>query len=126
MQQLDTLARDAAQLDATSTRASAWPMALPLMTRLLPGACFDLRAALRVHADGVAHVARNAEGLSERDRAYRQSAELLLFQHTCHRFCRSRSVASARLLARHRTSLEQVLATVSPHTREGLAALGVH
>ncbi len=125
VQQLDTLARDVAQLDAASTRASAWPVALPLMPRLLPGACFDLRAALRVHADGVAHVALNAEGLNERDRAFRLSAELLLFQHTCHRFCRSRGVASARLLARHRTSLQQVLAAVSPHTRDGLAALGL-
>ena len=33
------------------------------------------------------------------------SAELFLMQHTCHWYCRSRAVASARMLARHKTSL---------------------
>jgi hypothetical protein len=37
----------------------------------------------------------------------------------------ARRLRAARLLARHRTSLQQVLAAVSPHTRDGLAALGL-
>jgi hypothetical protein len=42
------------------------------------------------------------------------TAEILLFQHTCHWFCRSKTVASARMLARHKTSHEQVLAAITP------------
>ena len=38
-------------------------------------------------------------------------------QHTCHWFCRSKNVASARLLARHQTHYHQVLAAVSEKTR---------
>ena len=38
-------------------------------------------------------------------------------QHTCHWFCNSKTVASARLLARHQTTYEQVLASVTPETR---------
>ena len=43
-------------------------------------------------------------------------AELYLMQHTCHWFCRSRTVASMRLLARHKTAYEQVLQSVAPAT----------
>lgn len=31
-----------------------------------------------------------------------------MMQHTCHWYCRSKSVASARMLASHRTSYEQL------------------
>jgi hypothetical protein len=51
------------------------------------------------------------------------SAELYLMQHTCHWFCKSRTVASARLLARHKTSYQQVLESVSPQTRQAYEAL---
>ncbi len=74
-------------------------------------------------AQGLAATLRNDEGLSTRDRAFRATAELLLFQHSCHWFCRSRSVASARLLARHQTAYAQVLAAVAPATREAYRRL---
>jgi hypothetical protein len=44
-------------------------------------------------------------------------------QHTCHWFCRSKSVASARMLARHRTSYEQVVGAVLPQTRSDYLGL---
>ena len=49
--------------------------------------------------------------------AFTMTAELLLLQHTCHWFCKSRTIASMRLLARQKTSYEQVLQSVSAGTR---------
>ncbi|MDQ7745370.1 hypothetical protein [Hydrogenophaga pseudoflava] len=82
---------------------------------LAPG--FDARALMRLHAQGIARVVANPQQLPVRDRARTLLAELYLMQHSCHWFCRSRSLASARLLARHKTSYEQVLQAVSPATR---------
>jgi hypothetical protein len=62
-------------------------------------------------------------GEPTRDRAYTLMAELLLMQYTCHWFCRSRTVATARLVALHQTTPAQVLAAVTPATREDYAAL---
>ncbi len=121
--ELEGLAASFADVWPDDALVSTLPLALPYAHKLFPRATFDMRRALQLHADGVAAVAANAEGLSRRDKAYRLTAELLLFQHTCHWFCRSRTVASARLLARHRTPYEQVLAAVSPQTREAYRAL---
>lgn len=98
-------------------RVSRWPVSLPMATRLFPQHSFDLHALVALHAQGVASTLRNDEGLSPRDRAFRTTAELLLFQHSCHWFCRSKTVASARVLRRHQTTYAQVLAAVSPATR---------
>ena len=121
--QLDDLARALQGLEHVQARISRLPIALPWATRWLPSATFDLREMVRLHATGVAQAIANADGLSRRDQAFRVSAELLLFQHTCHWYCRSRGVASARLLARHRTSHEQVMAAVSPATRQAYLQL---
>lgn len=121
--QLDDLARALQGLDPVQARISRLPIALSWATRWLPSATFDLREMVRLHATGVAQAIANADGLSRRDQAFRVSAELLLFQHTCHWYCRSRGVASARLLARHRTSHEQVMAAVSPATRQAYLQL---
>lgn len=121
--QMQRLATDLRQLDEPQARTSRLPVAVPLLTRLLPGLCFDLRDLVALHAAGFEAVRRNEEGLQRRDQAFRLSAELLLFQHSCHWYCRSKGVASARLLARHRTSHDQVLAAVSPATREAYRAL---
>ena len=104
-------------------RVSTLPLALPFADQLFPRATFDLRAAMQVHAKGIAAVARNDAGRGPRDKAFMLSAELLLLQHTCHWFCKSRTVASARLLARQQTSYEQVLAAVSPATRRAYQQL---
>lgn len=121
--QVQRLAGSLAKADPELLRVSTLPLALPFADRLLPRATFDLRAAMQVHAQGIATVARNDAGLGPRDKAFMLSAELLLLQHTCHWFCKSRTVASARLLARQKTSYEQVLGAVSPATRRACQKL---
>lgn len=56
-------------------------------------------------------------------RAFAILAEVLLMQHTCHWYCRSTSVASARMLARQRTSYEQLVQAVLPQTRQAYLRL---
>ncbi len=128
--ELQQLADALAEVWGEHLRVSRWPVGVPHATRFFPQASFDFRALVALHAQGFAEVLRNADGLDRRDRAFRATAELLLFQHSCHWYCRSKNVASARLLARHRTGHEQVLAAVSPATRaayerlvSGIAAL---
>ena len=82
-----------------------------------------MRQALAIHAQGIERAVRNESGLSLRDKAYTLSAELFLMQHTCHWFCKSRAIASARLMARHQTPHAQVLASVTPATRAAYSAL---
>jgi hypothetical protein len=50
-------------------------------------------------------------------------AEMFLMQHSCHWFCKSRTIASARMLRQHQTSYEQALHVVSPETREAYLAV---
>lgn len=112
-----------AKVDEAQALASklAWPM--PFAVRLFPKATFDMRKLLAVHAHGIADAANNSMGRSTRDKAFTLSAELFLMQHTCHWFCRSRAVASARVLARHKTSYEQLVASVAPSTRQAYEAV---
>lgn len=121
--QLTRLSSDILVLTPAEARVSRWPLALPLATRLLPNATFDLREAARIHAQGIAMGVANAEGLPRKQQARRLLAEMFLFQHTCHWYCRSKQVASARLLVRHQTTHAQALALVSPQTRHALEAL---
>lgn len=104
-------------------RVSRWPVGVPMATRLFPQHSFDFRALVALHATGFAQVLQNADALSPRDRAFRATAELLLFQHSCHWYCRSQSLASARLRVQHQTRHDQVLAAVSPFTRQAYSAL---
>ncbi|WP_234197970.1 MULTISPECIES: hypothetical protein [Pseudacidovorax] len=123
-EQLRRFAADVAAMEAPLAQMSKLPMWLPWAQPLLSGRLlFDVRRAFAIHAKGIAAVAANEPGLADKPRAFMMSAELLLLQHTCHWFCRSKAVASARLLARHGTSYEQVLASVSPRTRSDYLAL---
>jgi hypothetical protein len=115
--QFSRFAAEIATLDAATVRVSRLPWSIPFASSLFPGAMFDLRKALDIHARGIANVVRNADERAPKDRAYVLSAEMLLMQHTCHWFCKSKTVASARLMARHKTTHEQVVAAVSPETR---------
>ena len=115
--ELHQLASDLQEAWGEHMRVSRWPMGIPRATRLFPQASFDFRTLVKLHAQGCSEALRNADGLDRRDRAYRITAELLLFQHSCHWYCRSKNLASARLRARHRTAYEQVLAAVTPATR---------
>jgi hypothetical protein len=121
--QLQRLSDGAARLNAEQTRISRWPVWAALAARWLPANSFDLRELLRIHARGVADVLRNPQGLARRDQAFMLSADMLLFQHSCQMYCRSRTVASARLLARHQTSHAQALGAASPTTQGAYRAL---
>ncbi|MET3913778.1 hypothetical protein ABID97_000560 [Variovorax sp. OAS795] len=121
--QFDSFAADFARVDAAAARVSKLPLALPYAHRLFPAATFDLRQALAIHARGIAEVMRNESGRTPKAKAFTMSAELFLMQHTCHWFCKSKTVASARMLARHKTSYEQLLEAVSPQTRRAYSAL---
>lgn len=123
--QLEQLVHEVGKADGADWRASTLPVNLPLAMHWLPRACFDLRALLQVHARGVTSGITNGAGLTERDRAFRLTAELLLLQHSCHWFCRSKTVATGRMLARHQTHYRQLLDAVAPATRSAyLRALG--
>jgi len=118
---------DFAQVDEPQARLSRLPFALPWATRLLPQACADMRKLLAIHAHGLARaaepVADDAPVGAWRDRAYTLLAEMLLMQHSCHWFCKSKAVASARLVVRHHTSHAQVLDAVTRETRQAYASL---
>ncbi len=121
--QVERLAHALPKEGPEQMRVSTLALALPFADQLFPSATLDLRAVMQVHAKGIAAVARNDAGLGSRDKAFMLSAELLLLQHSCHWFCKSRTVASARLLGRHQTSYEQVLRSVSPATRRAYQQL---
>ena len=112
-----------AQADAQASRGSTLPLALPFALVFAPSATFDIRQLLKVHAQGIEATLSNAEGLSHRDKAFRLSAELFLMQHSCHWFCKSKLVASARMLSRHKTHYAQLLSAVRPQTRQAYARL---
>lgn len=123
VEQFQRFSADFAKLDAASVRVSLIPMALPFADRLFPSFTFDLRRAMAIHADGLAHACRNDAQRTNRDKAFTVSAELFLMQHTCHWFCRSKATASARLLARHQTPYALVVASVGEGTRRDYEAL---
>jgi hypothetical protein len=122
-QQLTHLGRSLAALRGQDMGINKLPVFVPFLTQLWPAGTVDLRKMLSIHADGLQRVAANAEQLSARDRAFTLTAELLLMQHTFHWYCRSKVVASARLLMRHQTPYAQVLDSVSPPTRRAYEAL---
>ena len=122
-QQFNRFVAEFSSVDAADARVSKLPLAIPYADKLLPGATFDLRKALAIHAHGITQAAANSPDQAAKGRAFTLSAELFLMQHTCHWFCRSRTVASARMLARHKTSYAQLLESVAPDTRNAYCAL---
>ncbi|MCB1955296.1 MAG: hypothetical protein KDG55_06445 [Rhodocyclaceae bacterium] len=124
------LVRDLGRLSDDLQRApradfclSTLPVPIPYAVQLFPPATLDLRRLVAIHAAGIARVAENAAGLERRTRAYRMTAEIYLLQHSCHWYCKSRAVATARLVRRHKTGYEQVLAGVSDETRAAYLGL---
>ena len=121
-QQLARLANALQKETEQGFRMNRWSW--PFLERIWPGASIDFRRVMSVHAQRITHAVSGQEGASAKDRAFTVMAEILLMQHSCHWFCRSKNVASARLLARHQTAYDQVLRSVTPDTRQGyLAAL---
>lgn len=120
-QQLSRLVEDLRQDKETSWRMSGVPFQALLADKLPPSSSFDLAALMQMHAQGVAACARHPEEetpAERKQRAFTMTAELLLMQHSCHWYCRSLSMASARLQARHSTSYQQVVSAVSSATRQ--------
>lgn len=122
-EQFNRFAADLARLDPLQMRVSKLPIAIAYADQLFPSATFDLRAVMQIHARGIEAVVRNEAERSPRDKAFMLTAELFLMQHSCHWFCKSRTIASARVLGRHQTSYEQVLVSVSPSTRKAYLQL---
>lgn len=123
--QLQRLADTFSKEKSEDTRVSTLPLALPYFDRLIPAHTFDMREALKLHAQAVrAGCAPEGVDLDTRKRmAFTMTAELLLLQHTCHWFCKSRTIASMRLIARQKTPYEQVLQSVSRPTRQAYEKL---
>lgn len=121
--QFRRLAADFSAVDEADARVSKLPAFLPETDRFFPANTFDMRRALVVHAEALERAAKNAQGRAPRDKAYTLSAELLLMQHTCHWYRHSKAVASARMLARHQTPYQQLLASVDPETRRAYLAM---
>jgi hypothetical protein len=119
--EFQNLAREFAKLPAPVTRGLK--LALPYVDQLSPKTTFDMRRLLEVHAQGIERTVRNAQGLPPKERSFRMMGEMFLMQHSCHWFCRAKTIASARMVAQHQTHYEQALDAVSPETR--LAYLAV-
>lgn len=122
-EQFNRFAAEFAQVNEADARVSRFAMAIPFASQLFPATTFDMRKALAIHARGIENMARNAAHLAPRDKAFTMSAELFLMQHTCHWFCKSKTIATARMLARHKTPHEQLVDSVSPQTRSAYLAL---
>ena len=128
--QFKRFANEFAKAGTEQTRVSKIAIALPYADTLFPSATFDLRKAFAIHAQGIARAAETpiggfdgSGGSSAKDKAFTMSAELFLMQHTCHWFCKSKTVASARMMARHQTTYAQLVAAVSPETRKAYCSL---
>ena len=123
-EQFKRFVADFSRLDAESTRASKLPLSIFYTRRWLPGATFDFRKALAVHAQGICQaIERDEADANPKDKAFTLLAELFLMQHSCHWFCKSKTVASTRLVLRHQTPYEKVLESVGPATRQAYTAL---
>jgi hypothetical protein len=124
-QQLSEEFKDLAQSfgQVPAPQARTLKLALPGIDKLLPQSTFDTRRALQIHAEGIERAVRNEAELGPRDKAFIMMAEMFLMQHSCHWFCRSKTIASARMLAQHQTHYEQTLQAVSPQTRDAYLAL---
>ena len=109
----DSMQKESVQAASMGT---AW-FCIPYIERFMSGSTRDFRQLLLIHAAGLRHVVDNESGRDPKTRAYHLSAELYLFQHSCHWFCKSRAIADARLARRHQVTHQKVLDSVSAVTR---------
>lgn len=115
--QVHALANAMQKEDPQATRVNMVSFCVPYIERFLPAMTRDFRELLHIHAKGLRHVVDNVEQWDPKTRAYHLSAELYLLQHSCHWFCKSRTVADARLMLRHQVNHQKVLESVSHVTR---------
>lgn len=129
-EQFARFAQQFAQVDDERSRVMRpdWPLSalLRLAGRAFPALVqknsYDMRELVKLHAGAIAQAAGRSD-LPPQVRAFTLLAELLLMQHSCHWFCKSRNIASARLLLRHQTPYQKVLASVDPATQRAYLAL---
>lgn len=121
--QFNSFAAGFSKVEGKDARVSKLALPIPYADRLFPGATFDLRKGLIIHAQGITNAARSGLDRTPKSKAFAMSAELLLMQHTCHWFCKSKTVASARMLVRHKTPYALALESVAPETRRAYCAL---
>jgi hypothetical protein len=114
---------DVAKLDGDAARVSKLPLSIYFTAKLLPNESFDLRKMLAIHAHGIEQAVTNSAQRSVKDKAFTVLAEIFLMQHTCHWYCKSRAVASTRMVMRHQTPYAKVLESVSAETRRAYSAL---
>ena len=110
-------------VDEAATRISKLPVSFFLVEQFFPTLTFDFRKVLALHASAIDQAVHSSAESSAKSHAFNLSAELFLMQHSCHWFCKSKATASARLLLRHRTTYQQVLAAVSADTRRAYLQL---
>lgn len=115
--QMQRLAQAIKKEPTAATMMGILAFNLPFLTQFFPSMRRNFRQLLQIHATGLRYVADNEANWAPKDRAYHLSAELYLFQHSCHWFCKSRTVADARLMVRHKIDHKKVLASVSEPTR---------
>jgi hypothetical protein len=120
-EQFQAFAAGFAKEGESATRISKLPF--PFADQVVPSASFDMRKLLAIHAHGIHRLAGVHDEMTAKSKAFMLSAEMFLMQHTCHWFCKSQAVASARLQMRHQTTYQQVLAAVSPETRQAYMAV---
>lgn len=115
--QVQSLANAMQKESAQAAGMGTFAFCVPYIERFLPALTRDFRKLLHVHADGLRGVVDSENRWDAKTRAYHLSAELYLFQHSCHWFCKSRAVADARLVLRHQVNHQKVLDSVSEATR---------
>jgi len=122
-EQFNRFVLEFAKVAEPQARLSRLLLALPFVSQYFPATTLDMRKLLSVHAHGITQACQNNPARTPKLKAFTLSAELMLMQHSCHWFCRSKMVASTRLLARHQTAYAQVLAAVAPSTRQAYVQL---
>lgn len=121
--QVQTLATGMRDEPELATGMATLPFCVPYAERLLPAALLrDFRKLLQIHAAGLRHVLDNEHDWDAKDRAFHLSAEIYLLQHSCHWFCKSRTVADARLKVLHNLTHQRVLESVTEATRNAYLA----
>lgn len=121
--QFQNLVTELSKAPETLTRVSKIPFDVPWLRQGWPASTFDLRALMRLHAQGISSALSESPSEASKDRAFQLTAELMLMQHSCHWFCKSKIIASARLMTRHKTTYEQTLSGVGPATRKAYVNL---
>ena len=122
-QQFNAFVVDFAKVAPAQALISRLAFPIPYADQLFPQSSFDARKLFAIHGKGLAAAAQNTRQQTPRDKAFTMMAELFLMQHSCHWFCKSKPVASARLILRHQTPYEQVVQSVAPATRQAYQAL---